>query len=431
LKHFVSSFNAMISKSDRFKAQFAAVVKSALNFCLRFMRVLLFLRLRPPLNPKRIAVHLIGNVGDIVIAIPALIALRERYPESYLMLFTSAGHRDKNLAGAYNLLEGVKFLDRIEPYALEDISHPKGILNLLRRFRRLRPELMVSLPPCDIPFISVARNLIFARMTGARFAVGYDHINMWLFPFAQAQRFGTLPSEISRNFRHLRELGVDTSKVRFEFGPVDEAEKRRIQNVLQGRKPFVVLCPGGKQAGHRWPAERFAEVASRLRRLHGINLVAVGSMKERELCQEVLDHAGGGINFAGEISLRGALEVLSQARFLLTNDTGPMHLAAARGTPVAAIFGTKDFAGRWTPYGEGHEVFRAVLYCQQCLFAPEESDHCVKQISVEEVYAGCLRLLERASHRRRNGSSESRVDEQADEKSNADVEPDAALTTIE
>src|ERR1041385_4223081 len=167
-----------MSTVDRGKVRIAVIFKWVANLWLRMMRMLLFLRLRPPLNPDRIVVHLVGNVGDIVVAVPAVIALRHRYPQSQLILFTSAGHRQKNFAGAVQLLDGAPFLDGIESYALEDISDVSGILRLLMRFRRLRPELMISLPPCDVSLPSVMRNLLFARMTGARFAVGYEHINM-------------------------------------------------------------------------------------------------------------------------------------------------------------------------------------------------------------------------------------------------------------
>jgi heptosyltransferase-1 len=396
-----------ISSVDRARASFAITSKRFLNACLHVLRALLFLGTRPPANTQRIIVHLIGNVGDIVVAIPALIALRERYPDSQLVLFTSAGHRDRNLVGAFDLLDGAGFLDRIETYTLEDIADVKGMLGLLRRFKSFQPDLIVSLPPCDIPFASVVRNLIFARMAGARFAVGYEHINMNLFPFAQAQRLSPLPSEISRNLHLLRELGIDRSKIRFEFGPIADTEKRHIDHILKNDQRFVAICPGGRQVGRRWPAERFAAVARRLRR-QGLGLVAVGTEKERALCEEIVTQAGGGIVLAGDTSLRGTIEVLARAQFLLTNDTGPMHLAYAIGKPVVAIFGTRDFAGRWLPYGEGHEVFRAVMNCPRCLFVEDDSDHCVRKIPIEEVYAGCERVLERLHYVKRERIGDSR-----------------------
>jgi ADP-heptose:LPS heptosyltransferase len=383
----------VISRIDKGKARFALACKGALNLFLQLMRDLLFLRLSPPRAPRCIAVHLIGTVGDIVVSIPALIALRGRYPESRIVLFTSAGGRESGHAGARDLLEAASFLDGIEYYVTEEVRDLKGMLNLLRRFRRMRPDLLVSLPPCALPFNSVFRNLLFARLTGAHFNTGNSLTNLNLFTQAQARVKGLYQSEVLRKAGQLRELGIDSPTLRFEFGPVREEELRYLARVLKPHLPFVALCPGGKQVAHRWPAERFSEVAKRLRSEMNVSLVAVGSEKERELCQAVLDDAGGGLNLAGELSLKATAHLLSKASLLLTNDTGPMHLAAAVGTRVVAIFGTRDVAGRWYPYGEGHRVFRAELVCPQCLFAPEESGHCVQKIQTDEVLHACLEVL--------------------------------------
>lgn len=389
-----------LSRMEIFKARFALAIRRALNVCLCGARNLLFLRRTPPREPRCIVAHLIGNIGDIVVAIPALVALRERYPESRLILFTSAGERGKQLAGAKELLEGASFLDGVEVYATEEIRHPRRALGLLRRLRRLRPELFVSLPPCNISPANIVRNMLFARLTGARFGVGFDVVTLFLFSYEQAQYTGVYPSEIERNLGHLKELGITSTEISFEFAPLEEKELRRIEAAAAEQQSFVAVCPGGKQVGHRWPLERFIAVVKYLKHERGLNIITVGSQGERELCDQLLEAVGGGLNLAGELSLRGTAELLSRALFLLTNDTGPMHLAAARGTPVVAVYGSKDLAGRWYPHGEGHELFRAQTACRQCLFADEEYDHCVKQISTEDVLAGCRRLLERLDERR-------------------------------
>lgn len=402
-----------LSKTEIFKARFALMTRGALNVCLRAARNLVFLRRKAPKNPKCVVAHLIGNIGDIVVAIPALVALRGRYPESRLILFTSAGERDKRLAGAKELLEGASFLDGVETYATEEIRSPRGALQLLRRLRGFEPELFVSLPPCNISPSNVLRNLLFARLTGARFGVGFEVVTLFLFSYEQALYTGIYPSEIKRNLGHLKELGVTSPAVNFEFGPLDAAERLSIEETAQEVSPFVAICPGGKQVGHRWPVERFIAVAWYLKHERGLSLVAVGSKGERELCEEVLTAVGGGVNLAGELSLRGTTEALSRALFLLTNDTGPMHLAAARGVPVVAVYGTKDLAGRWYPHGEGHELFRAQTACRQCLFAEREYDHCVSRIGVEEVLEGCRRLLARLNYKGEPRASASlRVDDE-------------------
>jgi ADP-heptose:LPS heptosyltransferase len=388
----------MISRLDRGKARLALRIKGALNLFLRLTSGLLFQRARPPRNPARIVVHLIGNVGDIVVAIPALMALRERYPDSRLTLFTSAGERAKNLVGAKELLSGAWFLDGMEVYATEEIRSRRGALALLKRLRKLEPELFVSLPPNNIRLRSLVRNLIFARLTGARFAVGFEVVTLFLFAYEQAEYQRIYPTEIERNVGHLKALGINSAEAKFGFGPLSEAESQQVDRISAQNGQFVAVCPGGKQSGHRWPLERFVEVAKSLKHETGLNLIAIGNEQERHLCEQLLAGAGGGVNLAGKLTLRGTTELLSRALFLLTNDTGPMHLAAARGTPVVAIYGSKDLAGRWYPAGAGHELFRAGLACRKCLFAEAECDHCVRQIEVPDVLAGCQRVLQRLSY---------------------------------
>jgi ADP-heptose:LPS heptosyltransferase len=410
IRHSLTS--EALDGTEIFKARFALAVKRALNFCLRLLRNVLFLRLTPPRAPRCVVAHLIGNIGDIVVAIPALIALRERYPESRLILFTSAGTRGKNLAGARELLASASFLDGVEGYATEEIRSPRSALGLLRRLRQLQPDLFVSLPQCNISPGNVLRNMLFARLTGARFGVGFEVVTLFLFSYEQAQYTGVYPSEIERNLGHLKELGVTSPAVKFEFGALDEEESRRIERVAEVSRPFVAVCPGGKQVGHRWPLERFITVARYLKHERGLTLVTVGSEGERELCDELLKAVGGGVNLAGELSLRGTTELLSRALFLLTNDTGPMHLAAAMGTPVVAVYGSKDLNGRWYPHGTGHELFRARTACRQCLFADAESDHCVSRIKVEDVLEGCQRLLQSLDYsgeQRRAGNNEEEI----------------------
>lgn len=385
------------------KARLALAVRGALNLCLHGMRNLLFLRRKAPAAPRCIVAHLIGNIGDIVVAIPALIALRQQYPESRLVLFTSAGERGRKLAGAKELLEGASFLDDVEVYATEEIRSPRSALGLLRRLRRFRPDLFVSLPPCNISPMNVVRNMLFARLTGARFGIGFEVVTLFLFSYEQACYTGLYPTEIARNLGHLRELGITAAPERFEFAPVADEELKRVAEVAESHQPFVAICPGGKQVGHRWPLECFITVARYLKHERGLKVVTVGSEGERELCGQLLDAIGGGLNLAGELSLLGTAELLSRALFLLTNDTGPMHLAAARGTPVVAVYGSKDLAGRWYPHGSGHELFRAQVACRQCLFAEQEYDHCVRQIEVADVLAGCQRLLSRLNY---DGQSE-------------------------
>jgi ADP-heptose:LPS heptosyltransferase len=289
-------------------------------------------------------------------------------------------------------------VDAIEEYSVADTRSPRGLANLVRTVRHLRPELFIMLPPVRATVLTLARNQLFARACGAVFVCGLQVDLLEVFLKDQALCLGERPREIDRILASVRELGISTSDVRFDLPHPGESERTRIaEQVANLGGPFAAVCPGGKQTGHLWPCERFGAVAARLRGEAHLGIVTIGSGAERSTCERTLAMAGGGVDVSGRLSVLGTAELLRHATLLVTNDTGPMHLAAAVGTPVVAIFSSRDLAGRWYPYGSGHEVFRAKLVCEQCLFAPVSTDHCVRHISVDDVWAGCLRVLARST----------------------------------
>lgn len=377
---------------DVAKAQLASLLLRTCNAGLVLGRDLLFLWRRPPERPRTVVVHLVGNMGDITVALPALRALRDRYPDSRLVLVTSPGPSGR--PGARDLLEGAPWIDEIVDYSLEELRASGGIRKMLATFRRLRPDvLVICRAACSSPS-TVLRNLLFARLTGARFATGFRVAHTRLFPHAQVRHRRRFSHENEHYFRLMADLGLAEEQKRFEFAPLTSEAAARVEALRASLGPFAAVCTGGKR-GDRWALQRFAEIGRRLRTRRGLSLVAVGSAGEREQCAQVLETAGAGVNLAGELSVLQSAELLRHALLLVTNDTGPSHLAAAVGTPVVVIFGSHAYPGRWYPYGEGHEVFRARLACEHCLLAKAPDDHCVSTIGVEEVWQGCERVLAR------------------------------------
>ena len=377
------------------RARAALLARDAANLALRGSRTVLFGRCTAPSEPRNIVVYFVGNLGDIVVGIPTLVAIRERYPGARITLLTCRGAAHQ--PGATDVLRGADYLDAIEEYPLADTRSFSGLVKLVRTATRLRPDLFVMLPPVRSTVRALARDEIFARACGAAFVSGLQVDLLDVFLKDQARYLGERPREVDRILASVRELGISTADVRFALPPPEVEERERIaEQVAALEGPFAVVCPGGKQTGHLWPVERFGAVAARLRGEARLPIVTIGIETERPTCERTLAMAGGGLDLSGRLSVLGTAELLRHARLLLTNDTGPMHLAAAVGTPVVAIFSSNDLAGRWYPYGPGHEVFRAALVCEECLWAPVRTDHCVRRISIDDVWAGCLRALSRA-----------------------------------
>jgi len=154
-----------------------------------------------------------------------------------------------------------------------------------------------------------------------------------------------------------------------------------------GERP-VGIHPGSTYGtAKRWPLERFARVADRLQREAGVRVVLLGGPGEEALARDMAGCMGTPpLNLAGKTDIPLLAGVLRQCRVLVCNDTGPMHLAAAVGTPVVALFGPTDPSGT-APLGGGHALLRHPVDCSPCLRRECPVDHrCMTGLSVDAVW---------------------------------------------
>jgi len=149
----------------------------------------------------------------------------------------------------------------------------------------------------------------------------------------------------------------------------------------------IVVIPGARWPSKRWPVERFVEIIRRLlaQKRH---VVLAGSPDERELCDQITTQLGDGalIDLAGQTSLAELVALLSRAQLVVANDSGALHVAAALGRPVVALYGPTDpnFVG---PYGQLEYVLRSGVDCQPCRHTTCKHHSCMVDITVDRVWA--------------------------------------------
>ena len=200
-------------------------------------------------------------------------------------------------------------------------------------------------------------------------------------------------------------VGAPTDDRRLEFPIRPEATERALQ-VLRQRgiaehQPFIALCPGSSKnwPQKQWAPERFAAVADWAARERGLPSVLVGAGFERELCDHVTGLAQTQpVNLAGDTSVQGTAAVLAAARAMVTNDTGPLHLACAVGTPVVAVFGPTN-ERKWGPRGPHDVVITSdACDCRPCYYLSYMPDcphrNCLQQIPVDAVLAALAQILD-------------------------------------
>jgi heptosyltransferase-2 len=273
-------------------------------------------------------------IGDIVMATPVLRALRQRDPDGKLTVTVRPGLE--------TVLEGTPFVDRIETASLRGLLGP---IAEARRLRALGADTVLLLP-------NSFRAGLFAKCTGAPRRIGFKRDGRgWLLTEAiKPPSSSAIPCPTLDEYGTLVEQAFDITITdrRPELGTTEEDESAADRLLAGLEPPFILLNPGANRTDKRWPAASFARFADQLKARRACSILVNGSPAEAELVEEVCRQAQAElVSLPERGSTLGALKAVTRrAALLVTNDTGPRHLAAALGTPSVALFGPTD--RRWT-----------------------------------------------------------------------------------
>lgn len=340
-----------------------------------------------PCPARRILVRGVNWLGDAVMTTPALQAIRETWPDAEIVLLANPL--------VSQLLFGHPWLDRVITFD-RDGRHKglAGRLRLARELRRERFDLALILPnsfdSALVPFLAG----IPRRLGKASDGRG------WLLTGRYREPAQKQPIHEVQYYRNLMAHFGITGSVTEPLLAVTPQEKAEAAAFLaeQGIGPETVVL--GINAGatfgsaKRWYPERFAEVARHLAGEWGARIVLFGGPNEREIVSVIEEELGGDcLNLAGKTSVRRLMALIGRCSFMVTNDSGPMHIAAAFGVPLVAIFGPTDHTGT-APRGERAVIVRHPVDCAPCKLRHCPIDHrCMTGVGVGEVVAAARTLL--------------------------------------
>ncbi|MGQ9517428.1 MAG: glycosyltransferase family 9 protein [Anaerolineae bacterium] len=330
----------------------------------------------PKLPLRAILVVKLADIGDVITSTPALRALRQTYPDARLDILVTP-HSAPALTGT-GLVDTVIRFDKFQFDRPADALRPASLrtaIGLAADLRRRRYDAVVILHHLTLPFGRL-KYAALATATGAKYRAGLDNGHGWFLTHrARDAGFGTL-HEVQYWLQAVETLGATTKDISLAAPYLEEAEAWAEQRLAQwsaesGRRPFVVIHPGsgGYSLARRWPIERFAELARALSRKFGLDVVFVGTPADNVDELERRYH-GTALNLAGQTTLPQLAAVLRRAALFIGADSGVMHLAAAAGTPVIALFGPTN-ADAWGPWTAGKSraiVLQAGLPCQPCAY---------------------------------------------------------------
>lgn len=366
-----------------------------LNFWLTIFQKVFFKKFK--LAPQNILIYKIGNIGDIVCAVPSFIALRRAYPEAKITLLTSPGKIEAS--GARELLEKAWYIDELKVYYSADIDSWPKKKKFISHLRENRYDLFIQLPDDLANFRTLFRNMIFAKLIGAKSAFGFKIRTIQLLKNTQVD-YSSQKTEVESLLVLLRENGIIAQKIEFNFN-VSAEQKNKIERLLKDKwgkldkKDLIVaMSSGGKREANQWPIERFTKIAKHLQDKYNAKIIVLGGkddIPKAEIIKTNLREENILIA-AGKLEILETLELLKYSSFLISNSTGTLHMAAAVRIPVVGLYGVRDVFGRWLPYGNQHKIlYHNFLDCDY------RQENCIKKsiemITVEEVIGACDQLI--------------------------------------
>jgi len=352
-------------------------------------------------STKRILVFRVGELGDTLIALPSLYALRETYPKAHISFLGNVDSHSRNVT-AQEIIPATGLIDDWLSYSVKRAGwRSLQSLALLNRLSKAHFDTLVYLAPRLRSPKDVRRDLLFFRLAGIKEVIGSQGINMPAKvngkPLPEAEH------ELDHLLHRLKLSGVNVPKhprIDLEL-TVQEKDAANswlgveVENLE--RRVLVGFGPGSKWPSKIWPEERFREVGLRLIRDCGVYPIVFGGPEDRVLAGRLINYWNNGSTAAGALTPREAAAALARCALYVGNDTGTMHLAAAVGTPCVAIMSALDWPGRWVPYGQGHIVLRRSVPCEGCLLkvCDKEGMRCLKEIEIDAVIGACSQLLRR------------------------------------
>ncbi|HEV3258113.1 MAG TPA: glycosyltransferase family 9 protein [Gemmataceae bacterium] len=306
---------------------------------------------------RRIALIKPSALGDIVQSLPVLTALRRRYPRAHIAWIVNRGYEP--LLRGHPDLDATLPCDRTRSRSglLEKVFNYGGFL---RRLRRERFDLVIDLQ-------GLFRSGLMAAASGARRRMGFSSARegaTWCYTDVVAGADLRTVHAVDRYWLMAEAVGAGDGPKEFRV-PVHEAERRRAADLLAAwPRPWLFLAVGARWVTKRWPPEHFAELARRAQAGFGGTAVFLGAGEDVPLSQSSASRlAGATLDLTGRTSLPQLAALLSLADAMVSNDSGPLHLAAALGRPVVAPY-TCTTVKLHGPYGAENGAVEAKVWCQ-------------------------------------------------------------------
>lgn len=325
-------------------------------------------------------------MGDIIHALPFLKAVKDRFPDASVDWAVS-----KNLRGILEdnpLINELIVFDKDSWKSIRNIPKTSGDISRLRRTLKSRNyDIVVDLQ-------GLLRSGLMSLSTPSPLRVGFaDAREGSRFMYNRKVSVNGITHAVDKNLEIAKAIGAAVKRAEFPLN-IDDKSRRKIKALLGDVKEYILILPSARWSSKRWPPENFAALISKL----SIPCVISGSGADREICLKLIKNIFGTgqttkqpkiINLCGETSLKELTALIEGAKAVVSNDSGPMHIAAALNRPVVALFGPTD-PSKTGPYGwqknKNLKVIKTGVSCSPCFKKRCKEPLCMTEISAERVF---------------------------------------------
>jgi heptosyltransferase-1 len=349
----------------------------------------------------KILIVKLSAIGDVIHTLPSLNAIRAHYPDAHITWLVEEA--------ASSLVVGHEALNRViiskRKQWIKKILGPSCLNNIKEAYQFIK-ELRDTEYDLIIDFHGLLKSGVLIALARGKRKIGFDkgmeHMeHSYIFLNERIPPVNMDNHALLRSQMLINAIGIKSKKIEYKI-PVSDHTHILTDELLErhGIKDTGILFamnPVAKWETKLWDNLKFALLADRLIEKYNASVIFTGSQSDKSTIDNIMScMSQSAVNLAGETTLKTLAALYEKTKFLISTDTGPMHMAAAVGTPVIALFGPTA-PWRTGPFGSEHKILRSGLNCSPCFKRQCNTIDCMKQISVEQVMDAVNSILSHLS----------------------------------
>ena len=349
------------------------------NLVLWMFRSCLFYRFSLDVKIRKLLIFRTGSIGDSICSLPAIDTIRKNFPEAEIHLLTNAG--SKNYVSINKLIDPT-VINKIVDYSDIKRSH------LFKLLKKEKYDLFIELPQVDTPLFRAIRNMLVAKFLKVKYAFGWKICVTYFLPKIQEKYFH-FENETIRLLNILKTYGLQTENPTYILG-IGKEDKVYVKDLItkltiEDKSKNIGIAIGAKFPRNRWKLDYYREISNYLVK-QNFSIVYFGSSEDFENCESIKP-AKGTFNLCGKLAPLQSMELMKNCSLIITNDSGPLHMAYSVNANVLSIFSCREYKGKWyPPENDINKVIRQDTFkCSICVKKACENNLCMQQIVPEIV----------------------------------------------